>query len=165
MALFKGKKINNKILSDRKKGYSVWKMNKKVKILTGKEFKQMWQWVNSQFITLKDNQFKGNVANKGNAKGKVRLILHTKRKMAKEVAKFKKGEILVTEMTRPDTILACKKAKAVITDEGGLTCHAVIVSRELNIPCVIATKIATKVLKDGDMVEVDANKGLVKILK
>ena len=55
-----------------------------------------------------------------------------------------------------------KKASAIITDEGGLSCHAAIVARELGIPCIIGTKIATKVLKDGDRVEVDADKGIVK---
>ena len=58
-----------------------------------------------------------------------------------------------------------KKAKAVITNEGGLTCHAAILSRELKIPCIIGTKNATKVLKDGDIVEVDAGKGIVKKIK
>jgi pyruvate,water dikinase len=58
-----------------------------------------------------------------------------------------------------------QKAAAFVTDEGGLTCHAAIVAREMKKPCIIGTKIATKVLKDGDMVEVDANKGIVKILK
>jgi len=52
-----------------------------------------------------------------------------------------------------------------VTDEGGITCHAAIISRELKKPCIIGTKIATKVLKDGDLVEVDADKGIVKILK
>ena len=68
-------------------------------------------------------------------------------------------------MTRPDFMPLMRKAKAVITDEGGITCHAAIVSRELGIPCIIGTKIATKVLKDGDMVEVDANKGIVRKIK
>ncbi|NCF75260.1 MAG: hypothetical protein GWO87_02115 [Xanthomonadaceae bacterium] len=68
-------------------------------------------------------------------------------------------------MTSPDYIAGIKKASVIITDEGGLTCHAAIVSRELNKTCVIGTKIATKVLKDGDLIEVDANKGVVKILK
>jgi pyruvate,water dikinase len=72
--------------------------------------------------------------------------------------------VLVTSMTTPDFIVAMKKAGAIVTDEGGLSCHAAIVSRELKIPCVIGTKIATKVFKDGDRVEVDANKGIVKIL-
>jgi len=58
-----------------------------------------------------------------------------------------------------------KKAKAIITDEGGVTCHAAITARELKIPCIIGTKIATKVLKDGDRVEVDAEKGLVRKVK
>jgi pyruvate,water dikinase len=57
------------------------------------------------------------------------------------------------------------KASAFITDEGGITCHAAIVARELNKPCIIGTKIATKVLKDGDMVEVDAERGVVRIIK
>ena len=60
---------------------------------------------------------------------------------------------------------AIQKAKAIITDVGGLLCHAAIVSRELGIPCVVGTKKATKVLNDGDLVEVDANKGIVRKLK
>ena len=58
-----------------------------------------------------------------------------------------------------------KKSSVIITDAGGLTSHAAIVSRELGIPCIVGTKIATQVLKDGDLVEVDAEKGIVKILK
>jgi pyruvate,water dikinase len=58
-----------------------------------------------------------------------------------------------------------KKAGAIITDEGGITCHAAIVSRELKKPCIIGTKIATQVFKDGDMVEVDAENGIVKIIR
>ena len=61
-------------------------------------------------------------------------------------------------------IIAIKKAKAIVTDEGGVTSHAAVVSRELGIPCVIGTKLATKVFKDGDFVEVDAEKGIVKIV-
>ncbi len=58
-----------------------------------------------------------------------------------------------------------KKAAAIVTNEGGITCHAAIVSRELGIPCIIGTKIATEVLKDGDMVEVNANHGVVTVIK
>ena len=74
------------------------------------------------------------------------------------------NNILVSFATSPNLMPAIRKASAIITNEGGLTCHAAIVSRELKIPCVIGTKIATKVLKDGDLVEVDANKGVVKKL-
>jgi pyruvate,water dikinase len=67
-------------------------------------------------------------------------------------------------MTQPEFLPAMKKAVAIITDEGGLTCHAAIVARELKRPCIIGTKNATKILRDGDYVEVDANNGIIKIL-
>jgi len=68
-------------------------------------------------------------------------------------------------MTEVDYVPYLKKVKAIITNEGGIVCHAAIISRELGIPCIIGTKIATKVLKDGDIVEVNANKGIIKVLK
>ncbi len=74
------------------------------------------------------------------------------------------GDILLSQATSPDLLPAMKKAAAIVTEQGGITSHAAIVSRELGIPCVIGTKIATKVLKDGDLVEVDANRGIVKKL-
>ena len=58
-----------------------------------------------------------------------------------------------------------KKIKGIVTNEGGIACHAAIISRELKIPCIIGTKIATKVINNGDLIEMDANKGVVKILK
>ena len=82
-----------------------------------------------------------------------------------EVAKFQEGQILVACMTQPEFVPAMKKAIAIITDEGGLTCHAAIISRELKKPCIISTKKATRVLKDGMKVEVNATEGYVKIFK
>lgn len=102
----------------------------------------------------------GHIAFKGKVSGSVKLILSSK-----DLSEIKQGEILVTEMTSPDYVLAIKKAAAIITDEGGITCHAAIVSREFGIPCLIGTKVATQVLKDGDLIEVDAINGVVKILK
>lgn len=104
-------------------------------------------------------ELKGMVSCPGPAsiRGKVSIILRND-----EVENFKEGDILVTVMTNPFFVPIMKKAKAIITDEGGITCHAAIVSRELNVPCITGTKVATKVLKDGDMVEVDATKGIVK---
>jgi phosphohistidine swiveling domain-containing protein len=104
-------------------------------------------------------EFKGQVANKGFAKGVVKVV-----KQKSDFLKIKAGDILVTSMTTPEMIPLMKKAIAFVTDEGGITCHAAIISRELNKPCIIGTKNATKVLKDGDYVEVDANFGIVKIL-
>jgi len=102
----------------------------------------------------------GTPANKGTAIGRVIIC-----KTIAAIDKVKKGDILVASMTRPEFMPALKKAAAIITDEGGITCHAAIVARELNIPAVIGTKFATKVLKDGMLVEVRANHGIVKILK
>ena len=102
----------------------------------------------------------GVVASKGTIiTGQVQVILNDD-----EVKHFTAGNILVTTMTSPYYVPAMKQAKVIITDEGGITCHAAIVSRELGVPCVIGTKIATRVLKDGDIVEVDATSGVVKKL-
>lgn len=110
---------------------------------------------------------KGMVANKGIAKGKVKLFWHgyNFQSIKKKMAEMKKGEILVAETTSPEIMPACSKAGAIITNQGGMMSHAAIVARELKIPCIVGTKIATQVLKDGDRVEVNADKGVVKILK
>ncbi|MBU1854510.1 MAG: hypothetical protein KKF89_02220, partial [Nanoarchaeota archaeon] len=79
--------------------------------------------------------------------------------------KVKKGDILVTGMTMPEFVPVMKKAAAIVTDEGGLTCHAAIISRELGKPCVVGTKMATRIIKDGDLIEVNANHGIIKIIK
>lgn len=161
--LFNGKKIKNNILYARSKGYAVLVLNKKRTLLIGDDFRKAF---NEVVLHKKGtSEIKGMVAMKGFVRGKIKLILHTKRNISKEVKRFKKGEVLVTEMTRPDTILACRKAAAIITDEGGITSHAAIISREFKIPCIIGTKIATQILKTGNLVEVDAIKGIVKILK
>ena len=67
-------------------------------------------------------------------------------------------------MTTADLLPALRKAAAIVTDEGGITCHAAVLARELGIPCVIGTKTASKLLKTGDRVEVDASAGVVKII-
>lgn len=68
-------------------------------------------------------------------------------------------------MTSPWYVPIMEKAAAIVTDEGGITCHAAIISREMSKPCIICTKFATKVLKNGDLVEVDATKGIIKRIK
>jgi len=110
--------------------------------------------------TEKIDIIKGHVASPGTAKGRVKIVL-----INKDINKILEGDILVSPMTRPDFLPAMKKAVAFVTDEGGITCHAAIVARELKKPCIIGTKIATQVLKDGDLVEVDADNGIVKVLK
>lgn len=79
-----------------------------------------------------------------------------------EGKKMKQGDILIAPMTSPEFIVVMRKASAIITDQGGMTCHAAIVSRELGLPCIVNTKFATKVFKDGDKIELDINKGEVR---
>lgn len=105
------------------------------------------------------SELKGAVAFPGKAKGVVRIIFKPA-----EAKVFNDGDILVTPMTRPDFVPLMQKAGAIITDAGGVLCHAAITAREIKKPCIIGTKVATQVLKDGDEVEVDADKGVVKIL-
>lgn len=106
------------------------------------------------------DEIKGQTACRGQVRGIVRVVSdpHDDRG-------FQDGDILVTSMTRPEFVPIMKKAGAVVTNEGGITCHAAIISRELKIPCIIGTKIATKAFKDGDLVEVDADSGVVRIIE
>lgn len=106
------------------------------------------------------HEINGVVACPGKAKGEVKIVNDIP-----DIPKMAYGNILVSISTTPNIVTAMKKAAAIVTNEGGLTCHAAIVSRELNIPCIVGTKIATQVLKDGDRVEVDANRGIVKKVK
>ena len=130
-------------------------------IFVGNEARSLQQSLNiikeENVIDQSQNEFMGQVAVPGSARGVVKIINKTS-----EMNKMQPGDILVSEMTIPEIVGAMKKAAAIVTDMGGITCHAAIVSRELGIPCVIGTKIATKLLKDGDMVEVDATAGCIK---
>lgn len=107
--------------------------------------------------TTNATEVSGVVAQKGRATGIVR-ILYT----PNDIEKVQDGDILVTNMTIPAYISAMHRAAAFVTNEGGITCHAAILAREMKKPCVIGTKIATQVFQDGDVVEVDAEKGVVR---
>ena len=98
----------------------------------------------------------GLAASPGIASGKVRIIHNLE-----DLTKVRKGDILVTEMTNPDMVISMQKASGIITNEGGLTSHAAIVSREMGIPAVVGTDNATKTLKEGQEVTVDGFKGLI----
>jgi phosphohistidine swiveling domain-containing protein len=128
-----------------------------IKFIFGKDvvrFENKFKKINSGLIEVK-----GLIANKGSLKGRVKIIL-----TPGDFFKFKPGDILVAKSTSVDFVPIMKKAGAFVTDEGGLASHAAIISREYGKPCIIGTKIGTQVFKDGDLVEVDANKGIVKKL-
>jgi phosphoenolpyruvate synthase/pyruvate phosphate dikinase len=147
-------------LSKRLKGFIYFNSH----ILTDKSLLDLEKDINISVESQKVDEsliiIKGQVGCKGKAKGKVcRVMGHA------DFGKIKQGEILVSPMTMVDFVPEMKKAAAIITDEGGMTSHAAIVSRELKIPCIVGTKVATQVLKNGDMVEVDANSGTVRVIE
>lgn len=150
--------IPNKIeIKKREKG---WVYHKKNIIFDAKKY---FKENNIQIINPTKKQINvvaGNTACKGFVRGRARVIFELS-----ELDKVQKGNVLITPMTTPEMIPALKKASAIITDEGGITCHAAIVSRELNIPCIIGTVNATQNLHDGDLLEVNADNGTVIILK
>ena len=120
--------------------------------------KALWDFFETKVGTV--NLINGQSAYQGFFKGRIRIVRNIS-----DIKKLKPDEVLTTSMTDPRYISAMKKASAIITDEGGITCHAAIVSRELKKPCIVGTKIATKVFKNGDLVEVDADHGTVRKIK
>ena len=110
----------------------------------------------SESSDLGDVLVRGLGASPGMASGKVKIILDID-----ELDKIKEGDIMVTTMTTPDMVPAMKRASGIVTDEGGVTCHASIISRELGIPCVVGTGDATSTLKENGGVTLDGKKGLV----
>jgi pyruvate,water dikinase len=98
----------------------------------------------------------GQGASPGVVSGRVVIV-----RDVKDTSAVKDGDIMVTKMTNPDMVPAMRRVSAIVTDEGGMTCHAAIVSRELGTPAVVGTKKATKLLRDGQVVTVDGEKGII----
>lgn len=131
-------------------------------------FETVWSNKNKKGVNMEsvekntenDIILKGLPASPGKITGRAKVLMSTD-----EIDKFNEGDILITKMTAPDWVPIMGKAKAIITDEGGLTCHAAIVSRELGVPCIVGTssygKKATDIIKDNELITVDAKNGIV----
>lgn len=145
------------IVASRKKGFVLYlaRQNKPI-CLQSEKAKEAIRLFKLPRKTKKGKVIHGTVASRGLAKGKAAIV-----KGVKDLKKVEEGNILVAITTHPDYTITMHKAAAIVTDEGGLTCHAAIVSRELGIPCVVGTRVATKTLKDGDKIIVDANRGII----
>ncbi|HUQ85739.1 MAG TPA: PEP-utilizing enzyme [Candidatus Limnocylindrales bacterium] len=156
-----GKKtISKTVIQQRKKGFVLYlDKNNKLVCLEGDNIQTALKAFN--LLQQEDvvQEITGRTASKGMVTGNVAIV-----KGIKDLKKVKKGNILVAVTTHPDYVSAMRISAAIITNEGGITSHAAIVSREYGIPCIVGTKIATTVLKDGDLVEVDADKGTVKLI-
>lgn len=150
-----GKEIQD--VSDRHV-YSYVTWEGKLKILSGGEGYRKIRELDKE---IPKNEVVGTPACSGIAKGKAKVI-PLSMNPAEYLSKMEKGDILVSDTTGPEMMVAIEKAAAIVTDEGGMMSHAAIISREFNIPCVVGTIYATEVFKDGDLVEVNAFNGVVR---
>ncbi len=150
--------VTLKEIRKRKEYYIKIVAGQKNVILSGKKWKEKINFLKP--AAEEARVIKGNAAFPGKVRGKAVIVMNNR-----DIKRVKKSDILVATMTFPHFVPAMEKAAAFVTDEGGILCHAAIVSREMRKPCIIGTKIATQVLKDGQLVEVDANKGIVRIIK
>jgi phosphohistidine swiveling domain-containing protein len=142
-------------------GYGYDALMKEKVFYTESEAKELFDFCEANVKNVQGEiEHKGVCASPGKAIGKARIV-HS----PAENGKVEAGDILITHATTVDYLPAMKKAAAIITEVGGLTCHAAVVSREFGIPCVVALKNAMKNFKDGEMIEVNADRGLVKSLK
>ncbi len=147
-----------KLLPERLKAISAIATPRQLVIVSGNKAIRFYDKFNPK---LSGAEFlKGQIASRGTVRGLAKIL-----NGPYEIAKVKRGNILMAPMTTPDYVPAMRRAAAIVTNEGGMTSHAAIVSRELGIPCIVGTKIATSIFKNGDLVEVDANKGVVRKLK
>ena len=156
LTLLTPEEIKNAIIKNKYPKDISTRMNLSLIINDGKSFKVY----KKDILPKSDNDLKGMVANKGLARGHVKICFEYN-----DLKNVKKGDIIVAPMTYPYFVNTMKKASGIITDEGGITSHAAVLSRELGIPCIIGTRNATSVLKDGDFVELDANNNKIKIIK
>lgn len=160
-ALLESKPLpNDKEMLQRLKDYAMVVKNSVTSLVTDPQ--EIERLKREYVLEMKDKkEFKGNVACLGGIiRGRAKICLDKS-----EISKVKRGDILVANFTTPDFVPAMEKAAAIVTDQGGLSSHAAIVSRELGVPCVIATKEGTRLIKDGDLLEVDAKSGIVKIIE
>lgn len=157
-----GRKAPVRLISSRRKLTILFYPKKKVNIYEGREALSFLKDGKLKF-SVKDKNKKilnGQPASPGRARGMAVVTVG----LDGALASVRNGNILVTVYTSSRYVPAMKKAAAIITETGGITTHAAVISRELGVPCVIAVKDATKIIRTGDMLEVDADKGIIKII-
>jgi len=143
------------VIDKRKKGFGLVLEGGKSTILTGNK---MYKLIDNLLESHEGAHYlEGIAASKGKVKGRVKIVL-----TPQDITKVRKGDIVVSPETTPDFLPVFHKAIGIVTDMGGITGHAAIVSREFSIPCVVGTNQATRIFKDGDIIEIDGDKGIVK---
>lgn len=144
-------KVNKKEIRNRMSDYALIEEGGKYTLLSGKQVKKVVRKATTE------RTVKGTVANRGRATGKARLVYEVE-----DMSKVNKGDIIISPMTHPKLAPAIIKASGIITDFGGMLCHAAIVSREFGIPCLVGTKKSTRSFKDNDLIELNAYEGVAR---
>lgn len=150
-------------LENRKIGFAMIWINGRTKTVFGNEslklqndIAKIYKTTDTEDNQTNENVITGNIANQGKVRGIARIL-----KNYKDIHNVEKGDIIVASMTTPDYVSAMEKAAGFITDEGGITCHAAILSREFNVPCIVGTVNATQKIKDGEIITLDAYQGKI----
>jgi phosphohistidine swiveling domain-containing protein len=150
-----GEMTSDETIAERRKALVVCDMGEGLCSSSGMAAEEIFSSLTAP--EMEKNELNGTPASFGHAIGKAKIVI-----TQDDFSKVEEGDILIAPMTTPDFVPLMKKARAIVTDEGGICCHAAIVSRELGIPCIVGTVDATKFFKDGDLVEVRANHGIVR---
>lgn len=154
--------LNDEEINRRKKFYVAVFNHRQAKIYVGRAGRGLLEKEGFKRIKIRNFQMvRGTVASRGQVQAEAVLIFH----LGDFKKKFTVNKVVVCPETVIEYVPYLKKARALVTDHGGLACHAAVTARELGIPCIVGTKIATKIFKDGDLVEVDANEGAVRRIK
>ncbi|MCL5024862.1 MAG: PEP-utilizing enzyme [Nitrospirae bacterium] len=153
-----GRRVDLSLLDERRLDFAMLLHEGSVSVLTAQAAQQ---WISGKLVesSLPVSEVRGLTAYRGSAIGRARIVMNTADQDA-----VSSGDILIVPMTTPDYLPSMQKAAAFVTDEGGVICHAAIIARELKKPCVIGTKKATSVFRDGDWVEVDGFTGVVRLV-
>ncbi len=164
-ALLVGKRLSRPVVQRRSRAFAFHTYHDRIALIEdGKALRSMNAVVHGKVKLHKVATIQGVSANPGKVSGRCRLVRSIDiGQVLRDLSRFKHGDILVTWMTQPNMVPIVRKAAAIIADEGGITSHAAVIAREFNIPCIVGTKIATKILKDGQTVEVDGDNGIVRI--
>ncbi len=158
--LAQSKQFSNDEIAKRKESFLLIQKDKVIVLYSGAEARRRAEGLQLYKPTTLDGMIQGRPASPGKVQGIARIV-HTNL----DLKKVQEGDILVAPMTRQDFVPVMRKTAAIVTNEGGVTCHAAIICRELGIPCVVGTQNATEMLHDGDLIEVDAATGIIRKIK
>lgn len=166
--LFDGIKLSELCVRDRERSYLMLGNNGLATYFEGDESEKIIDNFFSQVKNTTNDQLKGITARAGKVTAPATVIKYGDdmfSRLSDVIKKMPDGNVLVTDTTSPELLMACKKSSAILTNQGGMMSHAAIVSRELNIPCIVGLGSVTDFVKDGDVVEVDADNGIIRIIK